>query len=39
LEELVPKKRSVESAGKKSEPKESEIVAQEVRVQPIVKPP
>jgi len=39
LEELAPKKINVESVSKYSEPKESEVVAQEERVQPIVKPP
>ncbi|KAK4726849.1 hypothetical protein R3W88_031766 [Solanum pinnatisectum] len=35
----TPKKRNTESVNKESEPKESEVVAQEKRVQPIVKPP
>uniref|UniRef100_M1DXS4 Uncharacterized protein n=1 Tax=Solanum tuberosum TaxID=4113 RepID=M1DXS4_SOLTU len=39
LEELAQKKQNVESAGKEGEPKESETVTQEARVQPIVKPP
>ncbi|KAK4708784.1 hypothetical protein R3W88_029709 [Solanum pinnatisectum] len=39
LEELTPKKRNGESASKESERNESEIVAQEERVQPIVKLP
>uniref|UniRef100_M1DQD6 CCHC-type domain-containing protein n=1 Tax=Solanum tuberosum TaxID=4113 RepID=M1DQD6_SOLTU len=39
LEKFTPKKRNVESASNESEPKESEVVAQKERVQPIVKPP
>ncbi|XP_049364731.1 uncharacterized protein LOC125829559 [Solanum verrucosum] len=39
LEELAPKKRNTKVVMKDSEPKESEVVVQEERVQPIVKPP
>ncbi|KAK4730245.1 hypothetical protein R3W88_023233 [Solanum pinnatisectum] len=39
LEELAPKKRNTETVNKESEPKEGEVVAQEERVQPIVKSP
>ena len=39
LEEFAPKKRNTDVVSKESEPKESEVVAQEQRVQPIVKPP
>ncbi|XP_015168628.1 uncharacterized protein [Solanum tuberosum] len=39
LEELDPKKRITDAMSKESEPNESEVVAQEERVQPIVKPP
>ncbi|XP_049368193.1 uncharacterized protein LOC125833085 [Solanum verrucosum] len=39
LEELAPKKRNTEAVMKESEPKDGEVVAQEERVQPIVKPP
>lgn len=38
LEELAPKKRNIESVSKESEPKESEVVGQEEKVQPIEKP-
>jgi len=39
LEELAPKKRNVDAVNKESEPKEGEVIAQEERVQPIVKSP
>ncbi|XP_049410413.1 uncharacterized protein LOC125873544 [Solanum stenotomum] len=39
LEELALKKRNTETANRESEPKESKVVVQEEKVQPIVKPP
>ncbi|KAK4724660.1 hypothetical protein R3W88_027439 [Solanum pinnatisectum] len=39
LEELAPKKRKTDAVNKESEPKKGEVVVQEERVQPIVKPP
>ncbi|XP_049350311.1 uncharacterized protein LOC125814905 [Solanum verrucosum] len=38
LDEFAPKKRNTDAVNKESEPKEGEVVAQEEKVQPIVKP-
>lgn len=39
MEELDSKKRNTKVVNKESEPKESEVVAPEEKVQPILKPP